>query len=502
MGLSSSGPAQTLAVSLAGLVAASGYGGPVPILICLIPMLGIAIAYQRLNRWDQSAGATYTWVARVFNPYLGFLSGWMILLYYTLGTTTLTIPAGVYTLDLIAPSLVDRHWAVFVAGAGWNVLITVFAVTGLKLVVRFEWAIVLFQYAVLLIVAVVALHALAHGLTAVHFSWAWFSLSGMGGARGLMGGMLIACFMYSGWDAAIYVNEETRDRANNPGRAAIASVAMLAAIYSLATLSFQAVLPPEELQAHAGDALAAVSEGLLHGPWGALMALVVLLGTLATLQAAVVSAARMGLAMSRDRVMPAFFCRLRAGGSTPWAATLTMSAVNIVAARAGPRDDDDRGGAHECGEQPGGDLDRFLRDHRGGGASTAARRARCKPRRSHPRRTVSVDRRSLQRLCVGRQPGDGSGFPGGDRLRARLHRHRRRGGIVFTFKGRSILYGAPRNRGSMKYKNPARSARSAQLYQAACGPIPGGVNSTARATWSGWDPYPLVRRTGRGRASL
>ena len=330
MGLSSSGPAQTLAVSLAGLVAASGYGGPVPILICLIPMLGIAFAYQRLNRWDQSAGATYTWVARVFNPYLGFLSGWMILLYYTLGTTTLTIPAGVYTLDLIAPSLVDRHWAVFVAGAAWNVLITVFAVTGLKLVVRFEWAIVLFQYAVLLVVAAVALHALAHGLTAVHFSWGWFSLSGMGGARGVMGGMLIACFMYSGWDAAIYVNEETRDRANNPGRAAIASVAMLAAIYSLATVSFQAVLSPDELQAHAGDALAAVSDRLLHGPWGALMALVVLLGTLATLQAAVVSAARMGLAMSRDRVMPAFFGRLREGGSTPWAATLTMSAVNLA----------------------------------------------------------------------------------------------------------------------------------------------------------------------------
>ena len=130
--------------------------------------------------------------------------------------------------------------------------------------------------------------------------------------------------------AAIYVNEETRDRANNPGKAAIASVAMLAAIYSLATLSFQAVLRPDELQAHAGDALSAVSARLLHGPWGALMALVVLLGTLATLQAAVVSAARMGLAMSRDRVMPAFFGRMRANGSTPWAATLTMSAVNLA----------------------------------------------------------------------------------------------------------------------------------------------------------------------------
>ncbi|MGD0502873.1 MAG: glutamate-1-semialdehyde 2,1-aminomutase [Steroidobacteraceae bacterium] len=50
----------------------------------------------------------------------------------------------------------------------------------------------------------------------------------------------------------------------------------------------------------------------------------------------------------------------------------------------------------------------------------------------------------------------------------------------------------------MKYRNPARSARSAQLYQAACGPIPGGVNSTARATWSGWDPYPLFVERGEG----
>jgi amino acid transporter len=34
--------------------------------------------------------------------------------------------------------------------------------------------------------------------------------------------------------------------------------------------------------------------------------------------------------MSRDRVMPAFFGRLRANDSTPWAATLTMSAVNLA----------------------------------------------------------------------------------------------------------------------------------------------------------------------------
>jgi amino acid transporter len=330
MGLSSSGPAQTLAVSLAGLVAVSGYGGVVPILICFIPMIGIAIAYQRLNRWDQSSGATYTWVAKVFNPYLGFLSGWMILLYYTLGTTTLTIPAGVYTLALLAPFAVDNHWAIFLVGAAWNLLITALAIVGLKIVARFEWVIVVFQYAVLLIVAAVALAALLHGNVAVKFSWDWFSWAGMGGMRGLMGGILIACFMYSGWDAAIYVNEETTDKANNPGRAALASVVMLALVYSIVTFAFQGVLAPSEIQAHAGDVLSAVSGRLLGKPWDSVMALVVLTGTLATLQAAVVSASRVGLAMSRDCVMPRYFQRMTGGSASPWAATLTMSGVNLL----------------------------------------------------------------------------------------------------------------------------------------------------------------------------
>ncbi|MBS0556568.1 MAG: glutamate-1-semialdehyde 2,1-aminomutase [Proteobacteria bacterium] len=42
------------------------------------------------------------------------------------------------------------------------------------------------------------------------------------------------------------------------------------------------------------------------------------------------------------------------------------------------------------------------------------------------------------------------------------------------------------------------TSRSAQLFDAACKLIPGGVNSTARATWSGWNPYPLFVKEGKG----
>jgi glutamate-1-semialdehyde 2,1-aminomutase len=42
------------------------------------------------------------------------------------------------------------------------------------------------------------------------------------------------------------------------------------------------------------------------------------------------------------------------------------------------------------------------------------------------------------------------------------------------------------------------TAGSAGLFEAACRVIPGGVNSTARATWSGWTPYPLFVESGQG----
>ena len=48
------------------------------------------------------------------------------------------------------------------------------------------------------------------------------------------------------------------------------------------------------------------------------------------------------------------------------------------------------------------------------------------------------------------------------------------------------------------YTNAARYARSAELFASARNVIPGGVNSTARALWSGWDPYPLFVKDGTG----
>jgi amino acid transporter len=330
LGLASSAPAQTMAVALPALVVASNYAGLLPIFCVFVAMLGIALGYQRLNRWDQSAGATYTWVSKALHPYLGFAAGWMILMYYTLGTTSMTVPAGTYTLQLVAPGMANSRLAVAVVGSLWNLLVTVLLLAGIEIAARFQKALAVFEYLVLFFFAILGIRALLSGHAAVRVTAAWFNLSGAGGTKGFLSGILIAVFMYSGWDAAIYVNEETRDKETNPGRAAIASVVILLFVYCLITFAYQGVISKSALENSAANALAVIADRLLPGPSSLVLSLVVLLGTVACLQVAVVSSSRLGFAMAEDRVMPSFFKIVHPRTGSPWMVTLFMGGINLV----------------------------------------------------------------------------------------------------------------------------------------------------------------------------
>ena len=330
LGLASSAPAQTMAVALPSLVAASGYAGLLPIASAFVPMLGIALAYQRLNRWEQSAGATYTWVSKALHPYLGFVAGWMILMYYTLGTTSMTVPAGTYTLQLIAPGVANNKLAAVAVGSVWNVIVTFLLLAGIEIAARLQRALAVFEYLVLFFFAILGVRALISGHAAARVTPQWFSVSGAGGVKGFLAGTLIAVFMYSGWDAAIYVNEETKDKEANPGRAAVSSVVILLFVYGVITFAYQGILNRSTLQSSAGNALAVIANRLLPGPSSLLLSVVVLLGTVACLQVAIVSSSRLGFAMAEDRVMPSFFRIVHPRTGSPWGVTLFMGGVNLV----------------------------------------------------------------------------------------------------------------------------------------------------------------------------
>ena len=329
MALASSGPTQSVAVSLAGILASVAYAGFLPILICFIPMLGIALGYQRLHAWQPSAGATYSWVGRVLSPHAGFFAGWIMLLYYTVGTTSLTIPLGSYLLSFFSDDAANDSTAVAAVGTVFNLVVLVVAALGAQLSARFQWLWAVFEYLLVLGFAIAAIVYIAgHHDGVVRLDSSWFTVSGAGGFKSLVSGVLLAIFLYSGWDTAAYVGEESSGR--KAGRAAVTSVVLLFVIYSVTVLAFQGIAPMQDMQDHAANVLAFVGQRIGGSFWEQVMIVAVLGGTLASLLAAIVSSSRIGFAMGRDRVIPAWFGAVSERYHTPWNATILFGLLNVA----------------------------------------------------------------------------------------------------------------------------------------------------------------------------
>jgi amino acid transporter len=330
LSLASSGPTQSVAVTLAALLATVGYASFLPLLICFIPMLGIAIGYQRLNAWQPSAGATYSWVGRALNPHAGFFAGWIMLMYYTIGTTSLTIPLGTYMLSFFSNAAANNKYDVALVGTAFNLAVLVVAALGVKLSARFQWGWAIFEYGLLIgftIAAIIGIYS-GHLNHTVHLTSSWFTLSGAGGFKALISGVLLAIFLYSGWDTAAYVGEEAHGRQAGP--AAITSVVILFFIYAITILAFQGIAPNHVMQANAANILAYVGQQIGGSVWKQLMIVAVLGGTLASLQAAIVSSSRISFAMGRDRVFPRWFGAVSEKYRTPWNATILLGLLNVV----------------------------------------------------------------------------------------------------------------------------------------------------------------------------
>src|SRR5215468_7221363 len=94
IGMATSAPAVVVALILAELASTANYGGGASLVVCAIPMVIIANAYRRLNRWNANSGASFEWVGRAINPYLGFLTGWLMIAGYVIGTLSGVVGLG------------------------------------------------------------------------------------------------------------------------------------------------------------------------------------------------------------------------------------------------------------------------------------------------------------------------------------------------------------------------------------------------------------------------
>jgi amino acid transporter len=331
VGMASSGPTASIALTLAAIVGVMNYGGPIAVLVCGLPMFGIALAYRRLNQWKVNCGASYTWIGRAITPYLGFIVGWIMLLGYFLGTISDVLPIGPYVLAVIRPSLSNSNFATALSASIWLVIVTVIAYIGIQLTVRFQWLLATVEYLAITIFAVVALVAVFGGNShSARFSWSWFSWHGIGGTSGLVGGILIAVYMFSGWDTSVYVNEETQRSRVNPGRAVLISVATLTFMYAFFTFAFQGAVPKKDLLANGSDALFYIVKQVAGSPWDKVMIVAVLLSIVGATQTALVAGSRIAFAMGGDGTLPRSLGRAHPVHKTPAVATLLFSGLALI----------------------------------------------------------------------------------------------------------------------------------------------------------------------------
>ena len=110
IGMATSAPAAVVAYILASLALTVNYGGGITLLVTGVPMLIIAYAYHRLNRWNANSGASFEWVGRSINPYPGFMTGWLMIAGYVFGTLSGVTVLGPNVLAVFGNDA-SNHWA-------------------------------------------------------------------------------------------------------------------------------------------------------------------------------------------------------------------------------------------------------------------------------------------------------------------------------------------------------------------------------------------------------
>ena len=231
IGLASTAPAYSLAAVIGTVTVVVGVYAPAALLASFVPMFLIAAAFYYLNKADQDAGTTFSWVTRALGPSAGWLGGWAICTTGILVIGSLADVGARYSYLLVGwESAAESKAAVMILAVAIIVLTTAVCIAGTELSAHVQNVMIVGQVGALLVFAGVALAKVYSGDApdgSTRPSAEWLSPFAIDGFTPLVSALLIGVFIYWGWESAVNLTEETRDSARAPGLAAIVSTVLL-----------------------------------------------------------------------------------------------------------------------------------------------------------------------------------------------------------------------------------------------------------------------------------
>jgi len=333
IGVASTAPAYSLAATLGFIAAVGGLGlqSPAVVLVAFFPMACIAAAYYYMNRADPDCGTTFSWMTRAMGPWFGWQGGWAIVVADVLVMPSLASVAGNYTFQLFGNSS-PTNLEVTVVGIVWIIVMTAICYIGIELSARTQQVLLALEFTTLVLFAVVALVKVYanHPAHSVEPALSWFNPFAISSINALDGGILLAVFIYWGWDSGVSVNEETEDSSTAPGRAAIVSTFILVGIYLLVTTAAQAYGGLSNLVNNQADVFAPLGSGVLGSPLNKLLIIAVLTSASASTQTTILPTARTTLSMARAKAIPKQFGNVHPRFLTPGFSTIWMGTVSTI----------------------------------------------------------------------------------------------------------------------------------------------------------------------------
>jgi amino acid transporter len=339
-------PAYSLAATLGFIVVAVGLKSPIIALLAFVPMILTSLGYNELNKADPDCGTTFTWATRAFNPGWGWAGGWAIVAADVLVMASLAQVAGQYIFLLFNAQGIGTNPAsswVLLTGVLWIVAMTYICYRGIEVSANFQKALLSIEVTMLLVLAVTALIRVGtgnHPVTSIDPSWSWLNPFGISFSA-FASGLILMVFIYWGWDTALSVNEETKDPAKIPGRAAILSTIILAVTYTLVIFGAQsfAGIGTKGIGLADPNNASDVLSVLGHAVFGAgafgnvlyhLLLVMVLSSAAASTQTTILPTARTTLSMATYKALPASFAKMHPRYLTPTVSTLVMGGISIV----------------------------------------------------------------------------------------------------------------------------------------------------------------------------
>jgi basic amino acid/polyamine antiporter, APA family len=304
--------------SLAGAVAHETAGPAVVIsfLIAGIASAAAALSYAEFAGLIPRAGSAYTYGYVVLGEFAAWFIGWDLLLEYTAIVAVVAIGISGYMGDLLGLlGLSLPNWMLGAPGTeplgveAGSFRVDLFAVLlclliafvlnrGMRSAARFETSLVYLKVAIVLLVVIVGFF---------HINTANYNPFFPFGLTGAFTGAATVFFAVFGYDAMSTAAEESKDAQRHMPKAIIYSLAISMVLYVLACLVLAGMVNYRDINSEAAFSSAFADVGL--PVLGAVIAAGAILGILTVLFTFLMGASRVGYAMSRDGLLPAWLSK-------------------------------------------------------------------------------------------------------------------------------------------------------------------------------------------------